>query len=48
MRFALHQLVLETTRRCNIRCKHCMRGESQNINLTKETVTQVLNYLEYN
>lgn len=42
MSFILHQLAFETTRRCNIRCKHCMRGESQNINLTKEIVDQFL------
>lgn len=48
MGFALHQLAFETTRRCNIRCKHCMRGESQNINLTKEIVDQFLDNNEIN
>lgn len=34
----LNSVAFEVTRRCNIRCKHCMRGEAQNIDMTKEMV----------
>ncbi len=40
--YALHDLAIETTRRCNLRCGHCMRGEAQNIDISKEIVDMVL------
>ena len=42
MNFILENLSLETTRRCNSRCNHCMRGPSQNIDLTKDIVDSLL------
>ncbi len=38
MKFILHDLAFETTRRCNLHCAHCMRGTSQNIDLTSEVI----------
>ena len=43
MKFILHSLAIETTRRCNMRCEHCMRGESQNIDVSKEIIDMILN-----
>lgn len=40
--FNLWNLTFEVTRRCNLKCKHCMRGNAQNVDLTKEIVDQVL------
>lgn len=34
-------LVIEVTRRCNMRCKHCGRGEAQNITITKEIIDRI-------
>jgi organic radical activating enzyme len=34
----LYHVAFETTRRCNLRCAHCMRGEAQNINMTKDMI----------
>lgn len=34
-------LVIELTRRCNMRCKHCVRGEAQNITITKEIIDRI-------
>lgn len=34
-------LVIELTRRCNMRCKHCGRGEAQNITITKEIIDRI-------
>lgn len=43
MKFILHDLAIETTRRCNMKCEHCMRGESQNIDASKEIIDMILN-----
>lgn len=42
MRYRLWNLTFEVTRKCNIRCEHCMRGDAQNIEITREIVNQVL------
>ena len=31
-------LMLEVTRRCNLRCEHCMRGEPQNVDMSDEVL----------
>lgn len=38
MKLYYSRLQIELTRRCNQSCIHCCRGESQNIDLTKEIV----------
>ncbi len=43
MKFILHDLAIETTRRCNMKCEHCMRGESQNIDASREIIDMILN-----
>lgn len=40
------QLVLEVTRVCNMSCKHCLRGCSQNVYMTKEMVDKVFEDIE--
>lgn len=37
----IEQLHLEITRRCNLECEHCFRGDSQNINIKLETLKNV-------
>lgn len=41
MEVILHDLAIETTRRCNMQCKHCMRGVSQNIDITPELIDMI-------
>jgi len=36
------ELVLEITRRCNIQCRHCMRGKAQAKSMTFETLRKTL------
>lgn len=36
------QLILEVTRVCNMSCKHCLRGKSQNVYMTREMVDKTL------
>lgn len=38
----VESLILEVTRRCNMRCGHCLRGDAQNIDMTKEMIDKVL------
>lgn len=44
-------LILEVTRRCNMCCAHCLRGEAQNMDMTKELLDKifdnVLNTVDY-
>lgn len=35
-------LMFEVTRKCNMECEHCLRGCTQNIDMTKEIVDSVL------
>lgn len=34
-------LVLEVTRRCNMLCEHCMRGDAQNLDMSNEVINKV-------
>lgn len=36
------QLVLEVTRKCNMVCEHCLRGDAQNLDMSKEIVNRLL------
>jgi hypothetical protein len=37
----IHSLVLEITRRCNINCAHCLKGEKQNVAMSFEVIDAV-------
>ena len=39
--YTLKGLELETTRKCNLKCAHCMKGEAQNITITKEIIDRL-------
>ena len=39
-------LVFEVTRRCNMSCKHCLRGESENLEITREIIDKTLDNIE--
>lgn len=43
MKYILYDLAIETTRRCNMKCEHCMRGESQNIDASNDIIDMILN-----
>ena len=42
MNISYYNLVLEITRRCNMKCAHCMRGEAQNIDIPFEVIDKAL------
>jgi organic radical activating enzyme len=37
----IYELVVEITRRCNVACQHCLRGDPQNKNISDLTVDKV-------
>ena len=38
-------LAFEVTRKCNIACDHCCRGDARNKSMTKETVDAILDHI---
>lgn len=43
----IYNLITETTRRCNMRCPHCLRGNPQNKVMTKEILRKALSNFSY-
>jgi organic radical activating enzyme len=42
MTLHVDNLVLEITRRCNAKCRHCLRGDAQPVDISKEVIDRVL------
>lgn len=40
------ELAIEITRKCNLKCEHCMRGESQDSSITKEIIDKIFKNVE--
>lgn len=38
----LNEFCIEITRKCNMKCEHCLRGNAQNVNIKNEYITNVL------
>jgi hypothetical protein len=36
-------LILELTRRCNMNCQHCLRGDAQDIDMSRRTIGKAIN-----
>lgn len=47
IRMELYNLVVETTRRCNMDCPHCLRGQAQNKRMKKEHLKNFLSQIRY-
>jgi len=41
-KLSIYELMIEVTRRCNIVCDHCLRGELQNLDVKNEDITTLL------
>ena len=39
------RIMFEVTRRCNLRCAHCFRGEPQNIDISEEIINKTLDQI---
>ena len=40
-------LMIEVTRMCNLRCSHCMRGEPQDLNITREILKNTFQQIDF-
>mgnify|MGYP000373554953 FL=1 len=40
-----HRIMFEITRRCNLCCAHCFRGEPQNIDISEEIIDRSLDQI---
>lgn len=43
----IYNLVIELTRRCNMQCAHCLRGEAQKISQKREHIAAVFSQVDY-
>ncbi len=42
----IDSLILEVTRRCNLKCAHCLRGEAQNLDISNETIKALIDSVD--
>lgn len=45
-KIGIYNLILETTRRCNMSCRHCLRGESENADMSIDVVIPLLEHVD--
>ena len=43
----LQNLAIELTKRCNLDCAHCLKGESQNVDISKEVIDSVFSQIDF-
>lgn len=41
-KIAIDHLLVEITRKCQLRCAHCLRGDAQNINMSPKIIDKLL------
>lgn len=42
----INNLIVEVTRKCNLYCDHCLRGDAMNMNLKKEYIDSLLSQVD--
>lgn len=47
MNIQVGTLVLEITRKCNMRCDHCLRGDAQKLDMSHEIMNRVLDQISW-
>lgn len=45
-KIVFNQLTVEITRKCNMACAHCLRGDAENVDLTNMDIDGVLDQAE--
>lgn len=41
MKYVFNGLTIELTRRCNMSCEHCLRGDAQNVTISEEIIDKI-------
>ena len=44
---SLREVTLEIGRNCNLKCKHCMKGESENVAMSDEVMDALLDNVHF-
>lgn len=44
--YSIDTLIVEITRRCNLKCEHCIQGEAQNITITKKIIDKLFHQVD--
>ncbi|MBQ8215562.1 MAG: radical SAM protein [Clostridia bacterium] len=44
--YSIDTLIVEITRRCNLKCEHCIQGDAQNITITKEIIDKLFHQVD--
>lgn len=47
MKLNFHNLIIEVTRRCNMECSHCLRGDAQDKDLAIDALVRLLDQVGY-
>ena len=45
-KISCNSLMLEITRRCNMACAHCLRGDAENVDMNRTLIEQVFSQTE--
>lgn len=40
-KYKYEELIIEITRKCNMKCAHCLRGDAQNITMSREVIDRI-------
>jgi MoaA/NifB/PqqE/SkfB family radical SAM enzyme len=40
-------MIFEVTRRCNMKCSHCLRGKAENVDMTNKIINRALKQIQY-
>ena len=46
MKYSLSDLCIEVTRKCNMQCKHCLRGDAQSIDIDTQYIDRLLENID--
>jgi len=46
MKLIINNLLIETTRRCNMSCAHCLRGKARNVDMTDQILANLFEDVE--
>lgn len=45
MEIYVNYLAIEVTRRCNMKCEHCLRGDAQNLDISTAVLSGIAKHI---
>ena len=46
MNLSIQELIIETTRKCNMACEHCLRGDVENVNIKSLYIRRLFSQID--